>query len=575
MVGLKPENFTNAAQIFMYNCNDSIISNLNISSVVSAIIIYEGINITIFNNNISNTAYNGIEIKQSAFNKIINNSIFNNNRLASGTGIYLGSVMNTTISGNHIYDNSIGVHLYYSTNNTLFENNISDNIENNIEIDNSDINNIIKNNLTYARNLYAIYLLNSDNNSISQNNISNNNQYGIYFSSSASEYNLIYLNTFIGNNHPQMRYFASGPGNSLDNGSLGNYYGDYRTYYPTAGHDATIWNESYQIDSLFDNCPLVSPWGLNYTAQQPVLNPITPATSKTGTINLTWSCEGIVTTFYIYRNTSFINSIAGMTPIASVGTNNYTDFLTDNNVYYYVIQCENSLGKGDISNCENSTVYIMPQVEIIAPLNGTQFTEYDIIEIIVNVTDPIPLDVVELYRNTSYMGDMQFNGSLYVFNWNSTMGFAGINIFSIRAQNNYGKINDTEFVIINISLYIPPTDQPDLYNVSITNSTGQDQDNYSRGEQITYETTIRGDLGSGTYVVIAQTDDPILDGYLSYNDTVSVVAGQDTIVTFYFEIPSGVAVPTGDYTVYIMVWTDWAYNGGICVDYIVDIFTVV
>ena len=61
---------------------------------------------------------------------------------------------------------------------------------------------------------------------------------------------------------------------------------------------------------------------------------------------------------------------------------------------------------------------------------------------------------------------------------------------------------------------------------------------------------------------------------MSYNETVQVQAGIDTIVKFYFDIPTGATVPTGTYKVYLTVWTDWPYAGGICVDYIIETFTV-
>ena len=50
--------------------------------------------------------------------------------------------------------------------------------------------------------------------------------------------------------------------------------------------------------------------------------------------------------------------------------------------------------------------------------------------------------------------------------------------------------------------------------------------------------------------------------------------GHDTVVKFYFDIPTGVDIPSGIYTIYVMVWTDWAHLGGICVDFIAGSFIV-
>jgi hypothetical protein len=128
---------------------------------------------------------------------------------------------------------------------------------------------------------------------------------------------------------------------------------------------------------------------------------------------------------------------------------------------------------------------------------------------------------------------------------------------------------------VNITPYTPLAEHADLYIVTITNSTGHSQDNYTQGQQITYQATIRGDLGGGTYLVTAQTNDPTLYGYLTYNDSVIVFPGKDTIVTFYFNIPAGAEVPSGEYIFYICVWTDYAINHGLCVDFISGTFTVI
>ena len=372
----------------------------------------------------------------------------------------------------------------------------------------------------------------------------------------------------------QADYSGFGAGNQFDNGSWGNFYSDYRSYHPTATHDGTVWDESYQIDTLWDTKPLVSPWGLNWTAQPPVLDPILPNPSRDGLINLNWSCIGNVTIFHVYRNTSLITSVSGLIPIASVTTYNYTDNITTNGVYYYVIVSENDLGNSSISNCENVIVYIMPSVEILSPGNGNQFEETATIPLVVNVTDFFTITAVQLYINSTYIDNLTYNGSLYLYDWVSSIGDVGIHFLEIKAYNSLGFINDTEAVWVNITLYIPPPEHADVYNVTTTNSTGSPHENFTRGEQVIYEVTIRGDLGSGSYVVMAHTDDPTLNGYLTYNETVQVQAGIDTVVKFYFDIPTGASVPTGIYKVYLTVWTDWPYIGGICVDYIIETFTV-
>jgi len=320
---------------------------------------------------------------------------------------------------------------------------------------------------------------------------------------------------------------------------------------------------------------LILKYNIYSIPKTPTLDVILPNPDDDGLIELNWNDVDQTITYYVFRDTSNIVSVTGLTPIAATTTSDFTDTLYTNGTYYYVIVAGNSLGNSSISNCENVTLtFPPPSVNILSPGNGSQYEEYANIPIIANVTDKLTITQVQLYVNNTYVANLQFNGSLYLYNWNTTIGFNGINFLNIKAYNIKGLVNSDESVLVNITLYIPPAEHADIYNATATNSTGQPQENYTRGEQVIYHIIIRGDLANGTYVITAQTDDPLLQGYLSYNETVQVTAGEDTKVIFYFNIPSGVNVPTGTYTVQFIVWTNWPWNGGLAVDFIIQTFTV-
>ncbi|NVM55015.1 MAG: PQQ-binding-like beta-propeller repeat protein [Candidatus Helarchaeota archaeon] len=99
----------------------------------------------------------------------------------------------------------------------------------------------------------------------------------------------------------------------------------------------------------------------------PVLDPI-PSPDFDGIIQLNWNDVIGATTYYIYRNTSDIPSVSGMTPIVTVSESSYIDTLTTNGTYYYVIVAGNVVGNSSISNCENVTVELPLSAPVLDPI---------------------------------------------------------------------------------------------------------------------------------------------------------------------------------------------------------------
>jgi len=198
-LGLGSNNFTDAGQIILINCNSSIISGLDLSNGTTGIYLGYSNNNTLSGNTADNNEY-GIYLYYSNNNTLSGNNASNNNY----NGIYLSFSNNNTLSGNNASNNiDRGIYLYYSNNNTLSVNiacNNSDGIflkdsnNNNLSVntacnnfdgitlEDSNNNTLSGNN---ANNYYrGISLRNSDNNNLSVNTASNNTLHGISLSSS-------------------------------------------------------------------------------------------------------------------------------------------------------------------------------------------------------------------------------------------------------------------------------------------------------------------------------------------------------------------------------------------------------
>ncbi len=96
------------------------------------------------------------------------------------------------------------------------------------------------------------------------------------------------------------------------------------------------------------------------TPNAPILEPILPNPDNDQIIELNWNDVVGATIYYVYRSNSLITSVDGMTPIASIFTNNYQDTLTINGKYYYVITAGNAFGNSFIFNCEHVFVVKPP-----------------------------------------------------------------------------------------------------------------------------------------------------------------------------------------------------------------------
>ncbi len=89
----------------------------------------------------------------------------------------------------------------------------------------------------------------------------------------------------------------------------------------------------------------------------PILEPISSPDTD-GIIDLNWNYVENATSYFVYRDTNLITSVAELTPIGTTTTNSYQDIITTNGLCYYVIIANNADSNSSISNCESVEVVI-------------------------------------------------------------------------------------------------------------------------------------------------------------------------------------------------------------------------
>jgi len=209
-------------------------------------------------------------------------------------------------------------------------------------------------------------------------------------------------------------------------------------------------------NSTLSNCESVT---VQVTPNATILEEITPDPDTDGIIELNWSDVINADNYYIYRNTSSISSVNGMTPIGTVSTSNYTDYLYSNLEYHYVIVAGNAFANSTISNCENVTVEL--------PLNAT--TLDDILpnpsttgSIILNWSAVVNADFYLIYRSnsniTTIIGLTQLD-NVTTTNYTDNITVNGIYYYVIIAGSSVG--NSSLSNCINVTVSIPSNNPPD------------------------------------------------------------------------------------------------------------------
>ncbi|MHA1219824.1 MAG: hypothetical protein ACTSO5_14260 [Candidatus Heimdallarchaeaceae archaeon] len=103
----------------------------------------------------------------------------------------------------------------------------------------------------------------------------------------------------------------------------------------------------------------------------PELAFIVPNPTEFTSIHLDWNYVLGAATYCVYRSTSYIWSVEGLTPIATVSSSDYIDTVPSEGLYYYVVVAENFVGNSSHSNCQYVEVKFpdleAPELSIILP----------------------------------------------------------------------------------------------------------------------------------------------------------------------------------------------------------------
>jgi len=84
----------------------------------------------------------------------------------------------------------------------------------------------------------------------------------------------------------------------------------------------------------------------------PDLAPLLPNPTELSSISLVWDDVDGATEYHIYRSISYIWTVEGLTPIATVVTTSFVDSLPSEDYYFYVIVASDGLRNSTLSNCE-------------------------------------------------------------------------------------------------------------------------------------------------------------------------------------------------------------------------------
>lgn len=248
-------------------------------------------------------------------------------------------------------------------------NQIYKNFQNGIQTSGSNYLSIIGNNL--SQNVWdGINLTTTSHSRVLLNNISKNLHYGSSAQGVLSNTS-IFMNYISNNRWSEATCFSVNV--TWDNGTLGNFWGDYRFRYPNATKSGKIWNTPYQINTttFHDRFPLVnSPF--TKSLQPPgslVLSSDAGVPDTDGRFNLSWTASPRAVNYTIYVHSTFITTINASVLVLKSGLTNESCIITftSNGTYYLLIVAYNDAGNAT-SNCIAVVVQIPGEHSGINPV---------------------------------------------------------------------------------------------------------------------------------------------------------------------------------------------------------------
>jgi len=264
--GLDEDDFSNAGQIYLINCNNSVITGQDLSDGSVSISLYECNNLEISFNNLSSNSFIGIDLLNCTEISIYRNEI-NRNR----EGIEARNVNNSTISENEVNFNLLeGIYLISFNNNSILENNINSNgFRAGIRMFGSCSDNLISDN-RFKNNFWeGLSLAFFSSNNLIIGNVFLSNRIGVDFDFSCVN-NTFYLNFFI--DSEEIHASDIPITNTWNSTDIGNYWDNYTG---SDGNGDGIGDTPHLIDNstlTFDYLPIVDDLAPLITIDAPNVN---------------------------------------------------------------------------------------------------------------------------------------------------------------------------------------------------------------------------------------------------------------------------------------------------------------
>jgi len=429
--------------------NHTIHSNTVFNNTQGGIKISTGTHTIISNNILAYNKYIGCEVVNSNNTRIVNNTITNNER-----AVQLSDTIDTQFVLNELFNNTDqGLYISDSINSTIKNNNLSFNIGSGICLTYSEGLTVI-NNTMINNTQNGVYIYNTNHSSISQNKIEKNSQYGIRIYNFYAENNGIWMN-YIRNNLIEQA-IDDGTNTRWDNGSHGNYWGDYEEDYPGASNNGLIWNISYIIPGLtasLDRYPMV--FSIPLTINNPM--DISYEFNTTGN-QITWVISDNVYSspnFTIYENNI---EIFNDTWIPGVSINLNTDNL-EIGTYNFSIIANNGIDE-EIQDDVIITVLNYASNFDDYPLNNINY-EYSVTrnELSWTITDnSVNFPTYLIYRNGIELVNLTWNSGVPI-NISIDGLDLGIYNYTIYVFDGLGESIEDQ-VTISVENYIPTLSNP-------------------------------------------------------------------------------------------------------------------
>ncbi|MHA1522026.1 MAG: right-handed parallel beta-helix repeat-containing protein [Promethearchaeota archaeon] len=380
---------------------------------------------------------NGFSLLNSENSTILINSVYENNE----NGVLLNNSHINTFSGNEIHDNYLdGINLFESHNNLFSGNKIYENYCNGISLEDSGYNSLTGN---YINDNFkdGIFSDNSHNTSIFGCVILENDGFGVFLDATSND-TTIWANDIVNNTMDQAYTISSS--NNWDNGTFGNFWGDYTSKYPAALNDGLFWDTPYEIEevSAVDNYPLLQP----ILPDSPILISTSFTNNETSTV-IEWFLVNCAETYDIY-----VDGIV----FATTSENSIELMLDLNDVYEISVIAVNIFGESFSSSSITITIEIPPEIPVITTAkNINEFTGLILLFQITKSYENITIQWNEL-KNVDYFNiyiDGNFSTTTTSNNSvNLIMEVNGVYNITVTAINNVGESLPSKPIVIIVDI---------------------------------------------------------------------------------------------------------------------------